>query len=57
MNRVQPAVRSRREFKFVDKGKYEDLANKQRAKEKLKKLQDQIAQTAKNAGITVGNNV
>ncbi|CAF1047337.1 unnamed protein product [Adineta ricciae] len=54
---VRPAVRSRREFKFVDKGKYEDLANKQRAKEKLKKLQDQIAQTAKNAGITVGNKV
>jgi len=54
---TQPAVRNRRELKFNTKGKYEELANRQRAKAKLEKLQEQISQIAKKTGIAVENKV
>ncbi|OQR77305.1 U4/U6 small nuclear ribonucleoprotein Prp3-like [Tropilaelaps mercedesae] len=48
---VKPAGRSRRTFKFVEKGKYEQLAEKLRTKAKLEKLQSDINSVAKRTGI------
>uniref|UniRef100_A0A914VA59 Pre-mRNA-splicing factor 3 domain-containing protein n=1 Tax=Plectus sambesii TaxID=2011161 RepID=A0A914VA59_9BILA len=46
------AMRQRRQFKFHERGEFEQLANKQRAKAKLEKLQAEISQAAKNTGIS-----
>ncbi|CAF0894597.1 unnamed protein product [Adineta steineri] len=54
---VRPATRNRRDFKFNVKGKYEELANRQRARAKLEKLQESINQSSKRAGLAVGNKV
>lgn len=53
----QPAVRKSRQLVFHKKGKFEEMANRQRAKEKLEKLQQEIAQIAKRTGIAVDNKV
>ena len=55
--RNQPAVRKSRQLVFHKKGKFEEMANRQRAKEKLEKLQQEIAQIAKRTGIAVDNKV
>ncbi|XP_022081953.1 U4/U6 small nuclear ribonucleoprotein Prp3-like [Acanthaster planci] len=47
-----PAQRSRRGFKFHDKGRFEQLAQRIRAKSQLEKLQSEIAQAAKKTGIS-----
>ncbi|XP_022644117.1 U4/U6 small nuclear ribonucleoprotein Prp3-like isoform X2 [Varroa jacobsoni] len=48
---IKAAGRSRRTFKFVEKGKYEQLAEKLRTKAKLEKLQNEIHSVAKRTGI------
>lgn len=45
------AVRQRRGFKFHERGKFEQLAQRLRAKAQLDRLQTEIAQTAKRTGI------
>lgn len=45
------AVRGKRHFKFHDKGKFEQLAQRMRTKAQLEKLQNEIAQAAKKTGI------
>ena len=55
--RTHPAVRNPRQFVFNKKGKYEEIANRQRAKAKLEKLQQEISQIAKKTGIAVDNKV
>ncbi|XP_038058223.1 U4/U6 small nuclear ribonucleoprotein Prp3-like [Patiria miniata] len=47
-----PAQRTRRGFKFHDRGRFEQLAQRVRAKSQLEKLQSEIAQAAKKTGIT-----
>ncbi|CAF0824165.1 unnamed protein product [Rotaria sordida] len=54
---THPAVRNRRQLVFNKKGKYEEIANRQRAKAKLEKLQQEISQIAKKTGIAVENKV
>ncbi|XP_071941694.1 U4/U6 small nuclear ribonucleoprotein Prp3-like [Antedon mediterranea] len=49
---LQPAVRPRRGFKFHEKGKYQMVAQRVRAKAQLEKLQSEIAQAAKKTGIS-----
>lgn len=44
--------RSKRGFKFHEKGKYEQLAQRLRTKAQLEKLQQEIAQAAKKTGIS-----
>ncbi len=39
-------------MKFHEKGEFEQLANRQRAKAKLEKLQEEIARAARNTGIS-----
>jgi U4/U6 small nuclear ribonucleoprotein PRP3 len=48
---LKGAQRSRRSFKFHEKGKYEHLAQRLRTKAQLEKLQNEIAQAAKKTGI------
>ncbi|XP_003743248.1 U4/U6 small nuclear ribonucleoprotein Prp3 [Galendromus occidentalis] len=48
---LKPSARSKKAFKFVEKGKYEQLADKLRAKAKLEKLQSDITSVAKRTGI------
>ncbi|XP_054750918.1 U4/U6 small nuclear ribonucleoprotein Prp3-like [Lytechinus pictus] len=52
--RVAPAVgrASRKTFKFHEKGKFEQVAQRIRAKSQLEKLQNEISQAAKKTGIT-----
>lgn len=45
------ATRQRRGFKFHERGKFEQLAQRLRAKAQLERLQTEIAQTAKRTGI------
>ncbi|VDP43379.1 unnamed protein product [Soboliphyme baturini] len=45
-------MRQRRQFKFHDKGEFENLANRLRAKTRLEKLQQEISQSAKKTGIS-----
>lgn len=45
------SVRGKRNFKFHDKGKFEQLAQRMRTKAQLEKLQNEIAQAAKKTGI------
>lgn len=44
--------RPRKSFKFHDKGKFEQLAQRLRTKAQLEKLQEEIAQAAKKTGIS-----
>jgi Skp family chaperone for outer membrane proteins len=53
--RTHPAVRNRRQFTFNEKGKYVEKANRERAKAKLEKLQEEISRIAKTTGIAVEN--
>lgn len=46
------ATRSKRMFRWGEKGEYESLANRQRAKAKLELLQTEISQAAKKTGIS-----
>lgn len=46
------AVRNKRKIQFVEKGKYEDIANKLRTKTKLSLLQQEIASISKKTGIS-----
>jgi hypothetical protein len=55
--RTQPATRNSRRLEFNKKGKYEEIANRQRAKAKLESLQREISQIAKRTGIAVGDKV
>ncbi|KAK7489923.1 hypothetical protein BaRGS_00018788, partial [Batillaria attramentaria] len=48
---VKGAVRPRRGFKFHERGKFEQLGQRLRAKAQLERLQTEIAQTAKRTGI------
>ena len=48
-------MRNSRQLVFNKKGKYEEMANRQRAKAKLEKLQQEISQIAKKTGIAVEN--
>ena len=50
-------MRNSRKLEFNKKGKYEEVANRQRARAKLDKLQLEIAQIAKKTGIAVENKV
>ncbi|ESO99440.1 hypothetical protein LOTGIDRAFT_186812, partial [Lottia gigantea] len=45
------AFRPKRSFKFNEKGRFEQLANRLRTKAQLEKLQNEIAQAAKKTGI------
>ncbi|XP_050411583.1 U4/U6 small nuclear ribonucleoprotein Prp3 [Patella vulgata] len=45
------AIRQKRAFKFNEKGKFEQLANRLRTKAQLDRLQTEIAQAAKKTGI------
>ncbi len=49
---VKSATRPRRQFAFHEKGEFEQLANRQRAKAKLDRLQSEISQAAKKTGIS-----
>ncbi|XP_031571014.1 U4/U6 small nuclear ribonucleoprotein Prp3-like [Actinia tenebrosa] len=49
---VPNAVRAKRTFKFHDKGKFQEIAQRIRAKTQLEKLQKQIAAVAKKTGIS-----
>lgn len=49
---AKSAQRSKKLFKFHEKGKYEQLAQRLRTKAKLEKLQQEIAQAAKKTGIS-----
>ncbi|CAF4180883.1 unnamed protein product, partial [Rotaria magnacalcarata] len=51
------ASRNSRPLVFNKKGKYEEIANRQRAKAKLERLQQEISQIAKRTGIAVENQV
>ena len=50
--KLKPAVRQRRTFSFKEPGEYQKLANIQRSKAKLEKLQSEISQAAKHTGIS-----
>lgn len=49
---MKPSVRSKKGFKFHEKGTFESLAQKLRTKAKLEQLQKEIAQTAMRTGIS-----
>jgi len=49
---IKAAQRVKRTFRFHEKGKYEQLAQRLRTKAQLEKLQQEIAQAAKKTGIT-----
>ncbi|XP_033100866.1 U4/U6 small nuclear ribonucleoprotein Prp3-like [Anneissia japonica] len=49
---LQPALRPKKAFKFHEKGKYQLIAQRVRAKAQLEKLQSEIAQAAKKTGIS-----
>ncbi|XP_073423321.1 U4/U6 small nuclear ribonucleoprotein Prp3 [Dendrobates tinctorius] len=48
---IAPAQRTKRSFKFHDKGKFEKIAQRLRTKAQLEKLQAEISQAAKKTGI------
>ncbi|XP_063849235.1 U4/U6 small nuclear ribonucleoprotein Prp3-like [Scylla paramamosain] len=48
----RPPVRVKRMFKFHDQGKFIQLAQRERAKSRLEKLQFEISQVAKKTGIS-----
>jgi U4/U6 small nuclear ribonucleoprotein PRP3 len=50
--KIKPAIRNKRKLVFNDKGKYQDIANKLRAKAKLHVLQQEIAEISKKTGIS-----
>jgi U4/U6 small nuclear ribonucleoprotein PRP3 len=50
--KIKPAIRNKRKLAFNDKGKYQDIANKLRAKAKLHILQQEIAEISKKTGIS-----
>ncbi|XP_064463829.1 U4/U6 small nuclear ribonucleoprotein Prp3-like isoform X2 [Ornithodoros turicata] len=54
---AKPAARGKKLFKFHEKGKYEQLAQKLRTKAKLEKLQQEIAQAAKKTGISCATKI
>ncbi|XP_002731125.1 U4/U6 small nuclear ribonucleoprotein Prp3 [Saccoglossus kowalevskii] len=47
-----PSGRAKRQFKFHDQGKFEQIAQRVRAKSQLERLQQEIAQAAKKTGIS-----
>lgn len=49
---LKSAVRQRKNFEFKEPGEYQKLANIQRSKAKLEKLQSEISKTAKQTGIS-----
>ncbi|KAL1426381.1 hypothetical protein MTO96_003390 [Rhipicephalus appendiculatus] len=49
---AKPVQRGRRAFRFHEKGKYEQLAQRLRTRAKLERLQQEIAQAAKKTGIS-----
>ncbi|GMS89013.1 hypothetical protein PENTCL1PPCAC_30846 [Pristionchus entomophagus] len=49
---LKSASRGRRAIVFHEKGEFEQIANKQRAKAKLEKLQQEISKAAKQTGIS-----
>ncbi|KAF8358136.1 prp-3, partial [Pristionchus pacificus] len=49
---LKSASRGRRAMVFHEKGEFEQIANKQRAKAKLEKLQQEISKAAKQTGIS-----
>ncbi|CAB3995994.1 U4 U6 small nuclear ribonucleo Prp3 [Paramuricea clavata] len=49
---AKPNTRTKRAFKFHEKGKFQQIAQKIRAKAQLEKLQAQIAAAAKKTGIS-----
>ncbi|KAB7508004.1 U4/U6 small nuclear ribonucleoprotein Prp3 [Armadillidium nasatum] len=49
---AKPFTRNKRTFKFHEQGKYIQLAQRERAKSRLEKLQQQISQVAKKTGIS-----
>ncbi|KAK8778376.1 hypothetical protein V5799_020285 [Amblyomma americanum] len=49
---AKPVQRGRRGFRFHEKGKYEQLAQRLRTRAKLERLQQEIAQAAKRTGIS-----
>ncbi len=51
-SRQRGAQRKRRTFHFHEKGEFQKMANQQRAKAKLEKLQADISATAKKTGIS-----
>ncbi|GMT18622.1 hypothetical protein PFISCL1PPCAC_9919, partial [Pristionchus fissidentatus] len=50
--KLKSATRGRRAIVFHEKGEFETIANKQRAKAKLEKLQQEISKAAKQTGIS-----
>ncbi|XP_042211720.1 U4/U6 small nuclear ribonucleoprotein Prp3-like isoform X2 [Homarus americanus] len=49
---IRPSLRVKRPFKFHDQGKFIQLAQRERAKARLEKLQNEISQVAKKTGIS-----
>ncbi|KAK8729549.1 hypothetical protein OTU49_008539 [Cherax quadricarinatus] len=49
---VRPSIRIKRPFRFHDQGKFIQLAQRERAKARLEKLQNEISQVAKKTGIS-----
>ncbi|GMR41899.1 hypothetical protein PMAYCL1PPCAC_12094, partial [Pristionchus mayeri] len=49
---LKSATRGKRVMAFHEKGEFEQIANKQRAKAKLEKLQQEISKAAKQTGIS-----
>ncbi|RWS29002.1 U4/U6 small nuclear ribonucleoprotein Prp3-like protein [Leptotrombidium deliense] len=49
---IRPATRTKRNFKFFEKGTFETYANRVRTEAQLEKLQKEIAQAAKKTGIS-----
>ncbi|CAF1057656.1 unnamed protein product [Didymodactylos carnosus] len=54
---MRPTLRNRRQLSFNARGKYEEIANRMRAKSKLEKLQQEISQIAKKTGIAMENKI
>ncbi|MCL4123273.1 UNVERIFIED_CONTAM: hypothetical protein GTU68_017263 [Idotea baltica] len=49
---LKPFLKPKKAFKFHEQGKYIQLAQRERAKSRLEKLQEQISQVAKKTGIS-----
>lgn len=49
---MRPSIKVKRPFKFHDQGKFIQLAQRERAKARLEKLQCEISQVAKKTGIS-----
>ncbi|XP_042887221.1 U4/U6 small nuclear ribonucleoprotein Prp3-like [Penaeus japonicus] len=49
---IRPSMKAKRMFKFHDQGRFIQLAQRERAKARLEKLQNEISQVAKKTGIS-----